>query len=332
MSSIVARVYRGELVESIHRGDWVVANAQGEIVSACGDPDKVTYWRSSAKPFQAIPVVESGAAQKFGFTPKEIAVMCASHSGEEYHTEAVARILAKIGLAPEALQCGIHPPVYKPAAERLVEAGGRPSEIHCNCSGKHSGMLALCQYYGWDVANYLDLDHPLQQLTLDKVSRYTGVPKEDIIIGIDGCGVPVFGLPIKNMTLAWARLVNPQGFAGQEQAAMKEVASAMRAHPEMVAGTDRLCTRLMRGFKTESLVAKAGAEAVYCVGLPEKGLGLAVKIEDGNSRAMPAVVLAILDKLGYPSASIRELQEYHPLHVRNHRNQVVGKIVPEVRE
>lgn len=329
MSVVLAHVYRGQYVESMHRGDWVIVDVHGNIVHSSGDPHKNTFWRSSAKPFQAIPVVESGAAQHFGFTERELAIMCASHSGEDYHCNAVSSILKKIGLTVSHLKCGIHPPVYKPAADILAASGEQPTEIHCNCSGKHSGMLALCQFFGWDLETYLHINHPLQQLTLEMVSEYSGIEKREIGIGVDGCGVPVFRLPLSNMARAWALLSDPSSLETSRQASVKTIATAMRSYPEMVAGTNRICTDIMRGFRDISLIAKAGAEAVYCLGLPEKGWGLALKIEDGNSRAIPAIILHILGRLGYSAEGIRELQDYYPLLVKNHHKEIIGKIVAE---
>ncbi len=331
MAEILAHVYRGTLVESLHRGDWVITDGQGRVIHNQGNPTKVTYWRSSAKPFQALPVIESGAYDGFGLNPEELAVMCASHSGEVHHVRAVQSILDKIGLDASYLQCGIHPPVYRPAAEALTAAGSQPSELHSNCSGKHSGMLALCQHYGWDLQTYLDPAHPLQQLTLGVVADVTAVDRDDVIIGVDGCGVPVFGLPLTGMARAWAHLAAPNyQVSGLRRAALAQVADAMRQYPHMVAGTERICTDLMTGYAPKRLLAKMGAEAVYCLGLPLEGWGLALKIEDGNARAIPEILLAILDQVGYPAQGIPELEHYIPLVVRNHRQSVIGKIVPEV--
>ncbi len=331
MAEILANVYRGELVESCHRGDWVITDVDGGIVHRQGDPGKRTYWRSSAKPFQAVPVVESGAYKAYGLRPEELAVMCASHSGEGYHVDAVQSILRKIGLNASYLQCGVHPPVYRPAAEALACQGRKPDELHSNCSGKHSGMLALCRYFGWDLQTYLEPRHPLQQMTLQYVSEVTGTAIEDIVIGVDGCGVPVFGLTLQSMARAWALLAAPSAaLTGERAAALRTVADAMRDHPHMVAGTERLCTDLMRGYAEVGLVAKMGAEAVYCIGLPNCGWGLALKVEDGSSRAVPAIVLSILNQLGYSSRHIPELEKYVPLLVKNHRQRIVGRIDAEV--
>ncbi len=331
MAEILAHVYRGELAESLHRGDWVITDGQGRVVHSQGNPAKVTYWRSSAKPFQALPLVEHGAYGRFGLNQEELAVMCASHSGETHHVQAVQSILDKIGLDAGYLQCGIHPPVYRPAAEALAAQGREPTELHSNCSGKHSGMLALCQYHNWDLQTYLDPQHPLQQLTLGIIADVTAVAREEIVIGVDGCGVPVFGLPLAGMARAWAHLAAPNYHPrSQRRDALQQVADAMREYPHMVAGTERICTDLMTGFARRKLLAKMGAEAVYCVGLPREGWGLALKVEDGNARAIPAIVLAILEEIGYSVQGVPELDQYVPLVVKNHRQSIIGKIVPEV--
>lgn len=331
MASVVAKVYRGSLVESVHYGDWVICDAQGRIVFSQGDPHYVTFFRSAAKPIQAIPIVELGVADAYGFTTAELAVMCASHSGEAEHVQTVQSILNKIGLDHTALQCGIHLPKDKAVLQRVLQSGQPINELYNNCSGKHAGMLAICMYQGWDINTYTTPEHPLQQLLAQYVSEFCQVPREQLIIGVDGCGVPVFGCALDQMARAYARLVTGEGLPPERAQAAERVTTAMRMHPSLVAGSNQICTDLMRAFSQYRLVAKAGAEAVYCVGLPDRGWGLALKIEDGNSRAISAIVLAILKQLGY-SGDNEIIRKYDPLVITNHHQQVVGMIVADIEQ
>ncbi|AZR71982.1 hypothetical protein BBF96_00320 [Anoxybacter fermentans] len=328
MGKELVHVYRGQYVESIHYGSVVVVNAEGELIKSAGDPDFKTFIRSAAKPIQALPVVYSGAMEKYNLTPRELAVMCASHSGEEIHIETVRSILKKINVPEEKLLCGVHPPYHKPSAEALIKAGIEPTSIYCNCSGKHAAMLTLCMYFGWDIDGYIELKHPLQQMMLEVVSDVTDVPKDEFWLGVDGCGVPVFGMPLKNMALGFARLSKPEYLKEKYRNAARIITEAMYTNPMLVAGTDRFCTDLMRVMKGK-VVAKAGAEAVYCVGFMDKGIGLAVKIDDGGRRGREVVVLKAMEDLGLISKEeLAQLRKYrHPV-IKNHHNKVVGELKP----
>jgi len=331
MASIVARVYRNQMVESVHYGDWVIVDHEGRIIAWQGDPHLRTFIRSAAKPIQAVPIVTEGAADRFRLTDSELAVICSSHSGEPEHLAAVSSILAKIGLDHKALRCGVHPPRDPQQQQLLIRTGAEPNELHNNCSGKHAGMLALCVHKGWDLNTYTDPGHPLQQMILSYISEFCGASADTISLGIDGCGVPVFGLALVEMALAWARLADPSRFSPQWAVAVEWITLSMRRHPNLVAGSNRLCTDLMRAFRPCGLVAKAGAEAVYCIALPDRGWGLALKIADGSSRAIAPVVLAILSRLGY-SGDRKILSQYQPAVIYNHHRQPVGEIVPDLSE
>lgn len=318
-------------MESVHYGDWVIVDQAGRIIACQGDPQLRTYFRSAAKPIQALPVVEQGAADHFGFTDAELAVTCASHSGEPEHLAAVSSMLAKMGLDHTALQCGIHPPKDPNQQRLLAVTGAEPTQLHNNCSGKHAGMLALCLYNGWDRDKYTDPDHPLQRLLISYIGEFCGTPADKISLGIDGCGVPVYGVSIAAMALAWARLADPSQFGQQRIQAVKRIMGAMSGYPRQVAGTNQFCTDLMIAFHHHGLVAKSGAEAVYCLALPDRGWGLALKIADGGSRAVAPVVLAILSQLGY-SGDRNVLSHYLPAVINNHHRQPVGEIVPDLSE
>ncbi len=281
---VIVELTRGALVESRHRGHIAVADAAGCIKAAIGDPDYVTYMRSSAKPLQALAVVQSGAMEQLGLTVEELAVTCASHNGERAHVSAVSSILARAGATEDDLECGWHPPLNADAYRELMESGGRPGPLHHNCSGKHAGMIAVCATRGWPRAGYSRPGHPVQDYLSDIAAAWSGVPLSEIELGTDGCGVPVVGLPLAAMATAWARLVRPLTMGAQWVEVAERVVGAMRSHPFMVGGTGRICTAI-NGWSGAQLVAKGGAEGVYLLASLEQGWAVAVKIEDGASRA-----------------------------------------------
>lgn len=327
-------VRRGPLTESLHRGAVVIADAQGQVMAHVGDPEYVTYLRSSAKPLQLLAMVESGAADRFGFPPEELACMAGSHSGSRRHVEAVARSLARLDLDASALVCGVHPPFDPEEQKHLEDKGLAPSPLHNNCSGKHTAMLALAQHCGWPTEGYEQPDHPVQVRIREVIAQMAGFPAEAIVLGTDGCSVPVHALPLRAAARAFARLVDPQGLPSGLAEACRRVVAAMMAHPEMVAGEGRLCTLLMRAWPGR-LVAKAGAEGYYAVGiLPgalgngSPGLGLVVKLEDGDARrARDPVVLEALRLLGlYDDAPPSTLARLGNRSLTNHRGLTVGTI------
>jgi L-asparaginase II len=332
----LVEVRRGAIIESRHRGHIVAVTNADEIVARLGAPETVTYLRSSAKPHQVIPLITSGAADRFGFTPEEIAVACGSHSGEAVHVSAVKRMLEKIGLESSALKCGIHEPFSREVARELRRDGRAPDILQNNCSGKHTGMLALALHLGAPVAGYDEPESPVQQLILRTVAEFAGTAPDEIAVGVDGCGVPVFGMSLRRMALMYARLVAvPPGFDNRTRAACERIVAAMLAHPEMVGGTsERLDTELMRAGAS-ALISKVGAEGVYTVGvLPSpaytQGFGLALKVEDGeDKRARPTVVIDALRQLGVLNAeALNNLDKYSRFTVRNHRGDAVGSVVP----
>jgi L-asparaginase II len=333
----LVQVTRGGISESRHRGHVVAVEPDGTMVAYLGAPETVTYLRSSAKPLQAIPLIASGAADRFGFTEREIALACASHSGEPIHTEVVASMLEKIGLGPDALKCGIHEPFSPAVTRQLREKGEEPNVLQNNCSGKHAGMLALALHLGAPTETYDEPDNPVQLEIGKTVSKFSGIDIEDIAVGIDGCGVPVFGVTVKAMALMYARLVSPlTEFDDPTKAACARIVSAMTTYPELIGGaTDRLDTEIMRAAKRR-LVSKVGAEGVYTVGvLPceeyPRGLGMALKIEDGDDhRARPTVVIESLRQLGIlTDESLEAVSRYAFFPVRNRRGDVVGEVTAE---
>jgi L-asparaginase II len=330
----LVEVRRGALTESRHRGHIVAVEPDAKIVAYAGVPETVTFLRSSAKPFQALPLLVSGAADHFGFNDREVALACASHSGEPIHTEIAASMLRKIGLGPDALKCGVHEPFSPAVTAELRASGKKPNVLQNNCSGKHAGMLALAKHLGAPTETYDHPENPVQLAIARVVSNYSGVPLEDLAVGTDGCGVPVFGITVKAMALAYARLVStPDSFDQPTREACARIVKVMTGYPELIGGTtDRLDTEIMRAAPGR-IISKVGAEGVYTAGiLPSEewpsGLGLALKIEDGNDhRARPTVVIEALRQLKVlRDQSLEAVSRYAFFAVRNHRGEVVGEI------
>jgi L-asparaginase II len=281
------------VVESLHQVHVVVSTANHEIVAHHGDPDWVTVYRSAAKPFQALPLMEDGGVETFSLSDDEVALTAASHNAEKPHLRAVRSILRKVGEAEEALRLGPSPPLRPATAEALYRDGGRVSPLHNNCSGQHAAMLGLVKIHGWELETYLDPDHPLQELMIDVMADYTGVEKERMALVPDGCGMVAFGVPLKNMARSFALLGTRSG----SEPGPRRILGAMAAHPFMVAGTGRICTAL--GEVTGGrIIGKLGAEGVYGMVVPQEGLGIALKVQDGGIRAGDAAAIRALDLLG----------------------------------
>jgi L-asparaginase II len=312
-------------------------HGDGSMVASLGDPEHVTFFRSSAKPFQALPLVISGAADYYGLTPEELALACGSHGGERKHVETVLAVLHKIGLSSEALECGAHAPYDPDAKKQLHDRHEAPTALHNNCSGKHAGMLALARFLGEDIPSYLQPGHPVQQKVLAIIGDFSGLPPESIPSGIDGCGVPTYALPLRVMAQMYARLiVPPAAFDVALQDACRRIVTAMTAYPEMVEGTaegESLDSALMAATDGR-LVSKVGAEGVYtaavlpCEAWPA-GLAVAMKIEDGDGagRARSPIVIELLRQLGILGArELDLLKAYTVPEVKNHRGKTVGRV------
>jgi len=332
-AAILVEVWRGPIIESLHRGHLIAVDGEGKTIAEIGDAETVSFIRSSGKPFQAIPLITSGAADRFGLTEKEIAIACGSHSGEPIHVEAAQSILQKIGLDASALKCGVHEPFSVEVARELVENQQPPSVLQNNCSGKHAGMLALAKHLGAPTETYDSPDNPVQQQILRSVSEFSDIPQGEVAIGIDGCGVPVFGLSVRAMALMYARLVHPPAhFDDKVKDGCRRIVHAMTTYPEMVGGSkDRLDTELIRAAGGR-LISKIGAEGVYTVGvLPcaewPTGIGFALKMEDGDDkRARPPAVIEALRQLRVlPNSEIMALAAYSPTAITNRRGEKVGE-------
>jgi L-asparaginase II len=278
---------RGSLLDSEHCVVAAVVDAEGRLRASAGDPEQATWWRSAAKPFQALPLVQDGVAERLPLSEEELALACASHSSEPRHLEVVSGLLARLGLAEEALACGPHPPLSPDVAREVVRRQIALTPRWSNCSGKHAGMIALARHHGWPIAGYQEEGHPVQRRILEEVARWTGLDPAAIARAPDGCTAVCFGLPLRAMALAYARL------GASREPAARRIVTAMTSHPFLVAGTGRLCTEAMLAWRGQ-LVAKVGAMGVYCAALPGLGLGLALKVVDGDSRAAGCALLAIL--------------------------------------
>jgi L-asparaginase II len=325
--SFSVQITRGGIVESIHTIAACALDAGGKTVLAYGDVGGFpVFLRSSAKPFIAAAVIKAGARERFGLEPREIAVMAGSHGGQTFHVEAVRSILQKIEMPEEALQCGVHPP-YNAAAALELERSGEPlTPIYNNCSGKHAGILALCKIMEADPQTYLDAENRAEQFILDFCARVSDVTTAEMPVGIDGCGIPVYAVPLRNAALSFLRLATLDGLKAEDAAALRIVRDAMIAFPEYVSGTGEFDARLMEAGGG-SIVCKAGAEGVHGVGVLTPGLGLVCKVLDGTARARGPAVLAILKSLGALSpAQLTKLADLERPIVYNRAGRAVGDI------
>jgi len=289
---ILVEVWRGPLVESRHRGAVAVVDASGRAACAVGDIAAPVFPRSAIKAFQALPLVESGAAERYGFGDEDLALACASHSGEPAHVAGVERMLAKIGLDASALRCGAHWPISQNAAAALARTG-TPTALHNNCSGKHAGFLCLACAMGVDHADYFRPEHPVQRQVRAVLEDFTGAVLAEDVCAIDGCSVPTWAVPLQSLAYAFAKFGTGRGFAPKRAATAARLREACARQPWFVAGTGRFCTEIMQKFG-ERVFVKTGAEGVYCGALPELGVGIAVKCDDGAARAAQAIIAAVI--------------------------------------
>lgn len=334
-SEILAEVWRGDAIESVHRGHALVLDGDGKVIAKLGEPTTITFMRSSAKPFQVLPFLQSGGAERFGFSDEEIALACASHSGEKLHVEIAKKMLEKIGLNENYLKCGAHLPFNEKVAEQMIREGIQPTAIYNNCSGKHAAMLAFAKYLEADLETYLDQKNPVQQAILQTISDFTETPKDEIKLATDGCSAPNFALKIEAMARAMMKLISFSEDSIEDsqnddlKKACRKVVAAMRTYPELIGGTERLDTLLMKA-SCGKIISKIGAEGVWLCGVSsssvwKRGLAIALKIEDGDDkRARAVVAIEILRQLKILDTDA--LQEYSPLPVKNRRGEAVGYV------
>jgi L-asparaginase II len=334
---VLARVYRGSHVESVHRGCLAVVDEKGRLLEACGDPDLPVFARSAAKPFQAMPLLLAGGEKRFDLGDAEIALICASHGGEPRHVQVARRILRSGGFRPEDLRCGVHSPMDEASARELVRRGEKPTALHNNCSGKHAGLLLACRALGLSHTDYTEPGHALQRRIRTLVARYADIPESRITVAVDGCNLPVFRLPLAALAGAYARLVAGRlpGEEARAAAVRARIVRALTKRPDMVAGTGRFTTEFIEAGRGR-WIAKEGAEGVYAVGLRAaarggKAIGIAFKIEDGSARPRDAVTLSALDRLGaLPLEARRALAGYAEPRIHNALGLEVGRVEADV--
>ena len=320
----LVEVWRGALLESAHSGHAVICDGSGNIVAAWGDPEAVIYPRSACKMIQALPLVTSGAADRYGLTTEQLALSCASHNGAAIHTDRVTKWLDQLGLAEPDLRCGPQDPADTEAHEGLILAHEKPCQIHNNCSGKHSGFLTLNQYMGGGP-EYTEVDHPVQQAALAAFEETTGESSPGY--GIDGCSAPNFATSVHGLARAMGWFASAHTRSDQASSAAVRLVDAMRSHPELVAGEGRACTALMRAMHHKAAV-KTGAEGVFTGIIPELGLGVALKITDGATRASECTMTAILVMLGLIDAESPVARTYCNAPLRSRRGLEAGEVRP----
>jgi L-asparaginase II len=293
---VLVEVHRGNGLESRHRGAAAIADSRGHIVAAWGDIDHPIFPRSAVKMIQALPLIECGAADRFRLTGRQLALACASHSGEPAHVHAVEGWLAQIGLNGDALECGTHDPFDERTAQELIAAGRQPSTLHNNCSGKHAGFLTAASHLNFSLAAYIDGSHPIQRLVTTVLSEMSELDLGQTRVGVDGCGIPVHALPLRNLASAMAKFASPEKLGGRRGEAARRLAAAMTGHPWLVGGSGRFDTRAMAAGGSR-FVVKMGAEGVHVAIVPDLGLGIALKIDDGARRAAELAMATLLQSL-----------------------------------
>ena len=331
---VLVELWRGDIVESFHRGAYAVVDADGAILREGGDIDRPVYARSAVKGLQALPLVASGAAERFGLTDAELALACASHGGQPQHVATAAGMLAKAGLDADVLECGAHWPSNEQASRALAADGAMPCALHNNCSGKHSGFACLGALMAGDAGRargllrgYVEPEHVVMREISAALESATGVRLADAPRAIDGCSIPTFGIPLRALAHAFARFGTGTGLAPDRARAAARLRAAVAVAPLMVAGTGRLDTRLMEHFGAR-VFCKVGAEGVYCAALPELGLGIALKMDDGNTaRAAEVAIVALIESLlGMNDADHAFVAPLRDVELRNWNGRLVGRL------
>ncbi|TFW34671.1 asparaginase [Massilia horti] len=319
--------HKGQVIENVHMGSVAVVDTAGRLLWSAGDPGYMTFTRSALKPFQALPFLLSDGPARLGLSREELALLCASHSGEARHVHIVRGILAKIGVDQDALECGCAVPLYFDALGQTPPPGKRWTPLHHNCSGKHSGFLAWCRLHDQPTAGYVDPDHPLQQAVRATLAESVQLPQDRLPIGIDGCSAPNYALPLARLAHLYARLA--QGARDQRLGgALEMLFDAMTARPDLVSGQARSDLFLMTAGGGD-WVTKIGADAVQAIGVRSAGIGIAIKIADGASRALHTATYSVLDQLGLLDATARaQLERYRQPPITNARGVVAGDIRP----
>jgi L-asparaginase II len=320
---VLCELTRGGLMESFHRGAVAIADSAGDLVWSAGDVDRPVFGRSALKMLQALPLIESGAADAFDLSAEELALACASHSGEAVHVDAASSWLARIDCDASCLACGAHAPMGEAAARMLLLDARGPSRLHNNCSGKHAGFLTLARHLGVDPAGYERPDHPVQRQALAAIAEMAGLDAASMVIAIDGCAAPAVAFPLRALATAIARIADPSKLAPARAAAARRLDAAVKAHPTLVAGAGRACTAIIAA-SGGAVSVKTGAEGVYVAVLSGLGLGIALKIDDGAGRAAEATIATLLAELGLVPPEHPDITALVDAPILNTQGQPVG--------
>jgi L-asparaginase II len=316
---VLVDVTRGGLVESRHRGAFAVVDAGGKVVASAGDIDQRVFPRSTVKAIQALPLVESGAADKYGFGPAELALACSSHNAEPRHVATAEKMLAAAGRSAADLECGPQVPSSEAAAAALYRSGGRPGPIHNNCSGKHAGFICFACHAGMDPQGYVEPNHPVQRAVTAALADVTGTVLDERNRGIDGCSIPTYAIPLRDLARGFARFVTGEGLARERAAAAHRLVAASEAEPWMIGGTGRYVTEVLERFGA-AVFAKDGAEGTFCAAFRELGFGIAIKCDDGHGRAAEVILGALIEAFVAPEAGLSMRA------VKNRRGRIVGEV------
>lgn len=324
------QVMRGSVVESVHSIKAVIVSSSGEVLESWGDVDALVYPRSAIKAMQALAFIEMGGAEQFAFTDEEVAICCASHSGEPEHVATVQSMLDKLASSESDFECGCHWPSRAEASYALAGEGKQPNQLHNNCSGKHAGMLGLAKLLGTPLQGYIDIDHPVQQKISNTMAEMCEYDYSTAPWSPDGCSAPTWAMPLTNLALAFAKFASPENLPEARQKACKTLYDAVVKHPFMVAGTDRYCTDMMTILQ-KRVFLKVGAEGVYIAAIPELKLAIALKCEDGAVRAAESVMTALLDHVGITSFVADDImQGYRSVTLKNWEKRTTGAIVCQI--
>jgi len=325
---VVVEVLRGGRVESRHRGAGAVFDTDGRVVLEFGDIDQPVFPRSAVKAFQTLPLIESGGADALNFTQAELSLCCASHAGEPEHVALAAKILAKIGAGVDDLACGAHWPSGVAASRALARAGREPTQLHNNCSGKHSGFLCVACHNGWTLKGYETPSHPLQREIHATLEAMVEERLDDSRRGTDGCSIPTYAISLRGLARGFAKFASGQGLAPARAEAARRLREAVASEPFYVGGTDRFDTRLMSWLGARAFT-KTGAEGVFCAALPEQGLGVAVKVDDGAGRASEITIAALIRRfLALDEREAEKMAAFTNPDLRNWRGLLVGAMRP----
>ena len=328
MNPVLVNRWRGNAIESRHRGAVAVVESSGRVYAALGDVQRAVFPRSAIKFLQAIPFVESGAVEAYALDDRHIALACASHNGEPIHAGLAQDWLERIGCCHDDLECGAELPLHQATQFELMTQGRGPQRVHHNCSGKHLGFLSTCKQLGEQSKNYRLYNHAAQQRWFEIIEAVSNTRVTQLPWGYDGCAIPTLAMPLQRIALALARFGDFSHFAGERRAAVERIHAAITSHPYMVAGKERLCTALMERL-APSMLVKVGADGVYTATIPEHGLGIALKIDDGHDGAARVALGAVLQGLGLlPAEELKALSEYFRPSIANSRGETIGRIEP----